>query len=214
MGARLNHKPDIRQLQDQLNAEHADHLCYIGHCPHNTPPPALPAGVTAHVGFDPDANLARPDVVLLVRFTRRKWGGWYVVRADNGRDLGWADRVTAGEHAGLWSARVCSSAFRGRGPDDTGDLLDRVEPRLHRGEHGRPFVSRAIDYADTRAQAAWSIVAHLVREHAPAAGYPRHYGVELYRTRLDQHFEMDGRCVCGEPVDCPERARLQAGARR
>ncbi|MEU3452251.1 hypothetical protein ABZ671_01210 [Micromonospora sp. NPDC006766] len=212
--ARLTHKPAIRQLQAQLNAEHAGHLCHIGHCPHDTPPPALPAGILALVGFDPSPVPSR-DVVLLVRFTRREWGGgWNVVRADNGRTLGWTGKVgPVGEHAGLWSAHVCHSAFRGDGPDDTGDPFDRVDPRLHNGVPGEPFTCKAIDYCDRRGSAAWSIVSHLVWEHAPAAGYPRHRRVEQYRTRPEQHFELDGRCVCGEVVPCPERARLTAEGR-
>ncbi|WP_431728531.1 hypothetical protein [Verrucosispora sp. TAA-831] len=211
---RYTHKPAIRALQDQLNAEHADVYCYYDSlCPHGTPPPPMPAGVIALVGSD---HRRRPatHIVVLVRFKRRQWGGWSIVRADNGRLLGWTDKVTSGEHGGRWSAHVTSNAFRGDGPDNEGELLDTVQYRLYNGDPNNSLVSNPIDYGDRRMDAAEAIVQHLVEMHAPAVGYPRHYGVTVHRTRPTQHFELDGRCVCGGPVDCPERARLLAAVTR
>lgn len=206
MGKHLSHRPAIRQLQDRLNAEHADHLCYAGFCPHDTPPAALPSGVVGLVAYD---YSPRRHVVVLVRYTRRDLGGWNAVRADNGRLLGWMVRASAGEYAGQWSAHIASGAFRGDGPDDEGDVMDQVDKYLHNGGSDS-LSSRAIEYCENRERAADAIVSQLVREHAPAVGYPQHPGVKPYRTRASQHFEINGRCVCGEPVDCPDRARLLA----
>src|SRR5262249_11386347 len=60
---------------------------------------------------------------LEVRFTRRSWGGWNVVRADNGRQLGWLFKTNDSK---IWEARVNHSVFRGDNIDDEGYLLDEV----------------------------------------------------------------------------------------
>ncbi|WBB94132.1 hypothetical protein [Verrucosispora sp. WMMC514] len=210
--ARYTHQPAIRALQDQLNTEHPNTLCYYDMCPHGTPLPSLPAGVIALAVPDLKSRPPR-EVVVLVSFKRREWG-WGIVRADNGRLLGWTAKVSAGEHAGRWSAHVASGAFRGDGPDNDGDILDEVHHYLHNGVPNNSFVSNPIDYHERRADAAHTVVAHVVYKQAPAVGYPRHPQVRPYRTRAWQHFELDDRCVCGEPVDCPERARLLAEGKR
>jgi hypothetical protein len=115
----------IRAFADQLNTQHPDPACYYGMCPHeDLPGPVLPAGIQAIHTVDFDTTPHR-TVVTLVRFKARVLDGpskfrqgWYVVRADNGRHLGWICKQDDGEYKGTWSVRVESSAFRGAGVDD------------------------------------------------------------------------------------------------
>jgi hypothetical protein len=95
----------IRAFQDQLAAQHPDPACYYGMCPHeDLPDPVLSGGVQAIHITDYDTTPWR-TVVTLVRFKARVLGkaheirqGWFVVRADNGRELGWVCKQDDGEH--------------------------------------------------------------------------------------------------------------------
>lgn len=115
---------------------------------------------------------------IAYRFTRRSYGGWNVVRADNGRSLGWLCRRSDESD---WSVHVSSSAFRGTGPDDEGDILDYVPGDLHKGEN--PCQSRALTYTRTRDEAAQELVWYLNREMAPAVGHGEHYRVQKWSDR-------------------------------
>ncbi|MBF9135278.1 hypothetical protein I0C86_41240 [Plantactinospora sp. S1510] len=180
MARELTLRPEIRALQDRLTAEHPDMRCYDGLCLHNEATPPLPAGVSAVVVRDWRSTTAARGLVVLIRFTRREWGGWHVVRADNGRGLGWAVREEFGEYAGQWLAYVGSDAFRGTGPDDLGHVLDAVPSHLHRSPDGSSVTSGVVDYADTRFWAAFALVSELVREQAPAVGFGPHGAVRPY----------------------------------
>jgi hypothetical protein len=210
----------IRAFQDQLAAQHPDPACYYGMCPHeDLPDPVLPGGVQAIHITDYDTTPWR-TVVTLVRFKARILGkdrfrqGWFVVRADNGRELGWLCKQDDGEHKGLWSIRVCVSAFRGDGPDDDGNVMDRVPHHLYNGTADGSSSAHAIGYARDRTEAAAEIVARLVQRRAPAVGYGPRYDVTVYHSRPRDHFAIgegnDERCLCSEAWPCPKRAALEA----
>lgn len=110
-----------------------------------------------------------------VKFTKRTYGGWIVRRADNNRPLGWLTRDETG-----WEARLDSSAFRGTGKDDLGDVLDDVPGWLHNGE-ANGLVSRSIGTFPNREEAAWEICWRLIRNEAPAMGFGPHYAVKTWR---------------------------------
>lgn len=172
----------IREVEAAYQDGHTDWKCLYGMCEHDEKPPALPAGARVAVSLDFDTAPSR-EVVVLFRFRRREYGGWNVVRADNGRLLGWTVRNDLdGEYKGLWSAHVNPTAFRGGDLDDEGDLLDRVPEHLFRGY--APFKSKNIGYQLTRDRAAETIIGYLVSGHAPAVGYGRHPAVEEYYARV------------------------------
>lgn len=204
--AQLTHDQIVLLLQDWLTFKHADMRCFDGMCPHDEPVPVLPRGVHAVVGHDFTPRL---DVVILIRYANRGLGGWEVLRADNRRPLGWTHREQLGEHKGRWSAHVSSSAFQGDGPNDTGHTLDRVPPALHFSPDGSSLSSRSIGHYEQRFWAAYSIVNHLVHEHAPAVGYPAHPRVTPHHQRPEQHFDLNGGlCSCTQPLPCRKRAAL------
>lgn len=209
----------MRTLEARYTAERPDVTCidtpgWSACCDHTHAPINRPAGVYPIAVRD---HHNRRNLVVLVRFTRRPYGGWFVQRADNGRHLGWLCRPTTGEHAGQWEVRVNASAFRGAGVDDQGDMLDRVEAHLyHRDVNGHTMV-QPVAVERTREWAARSLLWHLVREHAPAVGFDRHWGVTEYRTTARQHFPLGEpeHCVCGEAwPNCPKRAALLAAEAR
>jgi hypothetical protein len=110
---------------------------------------------------------------------------WVVCRADNGRRLGWLSPNL--DYPGTWNAYVDEDAFRGTGPDDRGDLLDRVggfyvEAYSDGSGRQRPITEGAANRED----AATAIFTHLVRHRAPAAGFHQpegHYGVTTWASR-------------------------------
>lgn len=201
----------VREVEAAYQNGHADYKCVVGMCEHDESPPALPAGARPAVSLDINVNPLR-RVVTLFRFRRREWGGWDVVRADNGRLLGWTVRndTPGDECKGLWSAHVNSSAFRGGDLDDAGDLMDSVPLHLFHGS--APFESKNIGYQFTRERAAEAIIGYLVSGRAPAVGYGRHQAVEEYYTLSRRHLalgeEGDEHCACGGPWPCPRRAAL------
>ena len=117
-----------------------------------------------------------------VTYRKRGYGGWYVTRADNGRQLGWLCRTT-GTASGmpLWAARISESAFRGTGPGDEGDVLDTVPPHL--SSSNTDGTVDAIGYGRTRQVAAEELLSELLRRHAPAVGYPAHHQVRRWADR-------------------------------
>lgn len=122
---------------------------------------------------------AKQEIVYQVRYVKREYGGWTLVRADNGRHLGWvAKRYGTSD----WSAHVDPTAFKGTGPDDEGDLLDKVDLHLFNGES--QLASRSIGVESKRDDAAEMIIRRLHERHAPALGFGQHYGV---RRWADQH---------------------------
>ena len=114
-------------------------------------------------------------ITVSTRWKKRQWGGWNLVEARTGRVLGWITRSL--DEPGIWEYRICSGAFRGDGIDDQGDVMDRVDPWLYKGnsEGG----SLRLGTARRRWDAAHGIVWHLVQHHAPAVGYGRHGMVEM-----------------------------------
>lgn len=132
---------------------------------------------TAQLGYRAPAGLDE----IAYRFTRRSYGGWNVVRADNGRSLGWLCRTTDEFGDQCWSVHVSSSAFRGTGPNDTGDLLDSIPGDLHRGDNS--CQSRSIALVRTRDEGAQELVWYLNREMAPAVGHGPHYRVRRWVDR-------------------------------
>ena len=133
---------------------------------------------------DPDGRLDFPEVTLDVRLTRRELGGWNVVRADNGRPLGWLARDSDGSSP--WEARICASAFRGDGPgaDDTGHVLDKVPHHLYGGID--EIRCEPVGYGRTREWAAGEMFSRLHRQQAPAVGFGRHSLVERWEDRPDR----------------------------
>jgi hypothetical protein len=104
-----------------------------------------------------------------IRFERRDYGGWYLVRADNQRKLGWLYRSTTERK---WTAYVSASAFRGSSLDDEGDVLDTVDPWVA----GTIAEARLVGTDSSRTDAAESLVAYLVNHAATAiTGEPSHY---------------------------------------
>ncbi len=174
-------RAEIRALADKLTAERYDTRCQYGLCDHGGHPVTMPAGVIPTYAHHSDGTTR----VVLVRFTRRDIGGWTVVRADNGRRLGWTVRQDHGEHRGRWSVHIDPQAFHGDDVDDVGDLLDTVDARFYNGD-GRRFHSPAVEYDRDRAEAAHSIVRWLTRHDAPAVGYGRHRGVDRWADRRRQ----------------------------
>lgn len=211
----MNRKPnlDLRALGERYQAERADWLCLYSCCDHTHKDiPPLPRGVFACLNHDYSATRGR-QLLTLARFAKRSIGGWLVVRADNGRTLGWVYRMHSGVNAGLWSAHVSPGAFRGADMDDEGDLMDRVPAFMFNGTGDNQLEARSIFYVEKRTDAAAAIVGQLVRERAPAVGFGRHPSVRQYRTRSAQHFPIgEGReehCVCGKTwPGCPDRAAL------
>ena len=119
------------------------------------------------------------EITVEIAYRKRSYGGWLVVRADNGRELGWL--TTRGGSSG-WSAHVSSVAFRGDTIDDTGDILDNVPQRLFHGEDS--FRSVEIGWPqETREQAAEYLVRWLAKERATALGYGRHPEVTRWEDR-------------------------------
>lgn len=125
-----------------------------------------------------DGKLDFPEVKLEIRFTKREYGGWNVVRADNGRLLGWLCKGKFDDGKPCWNAYLSSTAFQGDGPDDKGYVLDEVPLHLFRGKN--EFTSECITWEDTREWAATEIFRHLFRNQAPAVGFGRHYAVKRW----------------------------------
>jgi hypothetical protein len=118
------------------------------------------------------------DITVEIRYRKRSLGGWDVVRADNGRQLGW---LYKGYGEDVWSAYVSSAAFRGASADDTGDSLDYVPLYLFNGRS--EIQSNRIGVDAKRDLAAELIVRHLVDKGAPAAGFDAHYDVRRWADR-------------------------------
>lgn len=118
-------------------------------------------------------------VTVTTRWKRREWGGWNLVEARTGRLLGWIVRDL--DDPKLWVYRICSSAFRGDGPDDRGDIMDKVPAYLYHGSYTNDGTSRALGASRSRWGAAHGIVWNLVQYHAPAVGFGRHGEVEMSR---------------------------------
>lgn len=141
--------------------------------------------------FDREAG-RYPEFSVEVRFTTRtftgtdgakvKIGGYNVVRADNGRNLGW---VTKSED-GTWAARVAQGAFRGEGIDDQGDVLDSVDDyaiNMERAHvNGALPGQRPVSIDSSRAYAAEGVVRWLLARRAPALGFGRHYAVKRWEA--------------------------------
>jgi hypothetical protein len=203
----------IRDLENRIATERPDYRCVMNVCDHDHEPLTIPGGIEVILSTDTDAHPMR-EVAVLIRFTKREYGGWHVVRADNGRVLGWVVKVEYGEYAGEWSAHVSATAFRGDGPDFDGSVLDRVPSYLHNGNPDGG--SRTISYDRQRVYAASSIVHHLVRYHAPAVGYDERTDVTVRHTHLEDHWSLgkgrDEHCICGRDWPCPTRAALEAEA--
>lgn len=108
---------------------------------------------------------------------RRDFGGWLLVERKSGRILGWITRSDEDGRRSDWQARIASEAFRGSGPDDRGDLLDRVPGYLYRAVRGNPLGSDPIGTAPNRWRAASLMLTHLVRHRAPAVGFGTHHEV-------------------------------------
>lgn len=120
------------------------------------------------------------------RFVRRRWdgqdiGGWSVVRADNGRHLGWVCQPALGDHPKWvrWQARVAEEAFIGDGPDDTGHVMDKV-PEWLLGAGGRGAV---IGEGRNRDEAVFELLMWLDGKWAPAVGHGRHGEVRRWADR-------------------------------
>ena len=119
------------------------------------------------------------EITVEIAYRKREYGGWHVVRADNGRQLGW---LTTRVGSSGWSAHVDSAAFRGDTVNDTGDLLDDVPLYLFNGEDS--VRSREIGWPErTREDAAEQLVAWLARKRATALGYGRHPEVTRWEDR-------------------------------
>jgi hypothetical protein len=118
------------------------------------------------------------DVTIEIRYRKRSYGGWDVVRADNGRLLGW---LYQGHGERDWDAYVSSSAFRGASADDTGHSLDYVPFYLFNGRSEAE--SNRIGLDSKRDGAAELIVHRLVDKGAPAAGFGAHYDVHHWADR-------------------------------
>lgn len=199
---------ELRDQQARYQAERNDWPCLYGTCHHEHPEDPLPGGVEAlryGVNF---------KSLLLVRFTKRREGGWYVVRADNGRILGWMTKETFGEYKGQWAAHVARTAFLGRDVDDEGDMMDQVPLRLFFGKD--QFHSAVLGHNDDRYHAAYGIVLHLAHEGATALGYGPHPQVHEYAAKPEQHIPYgEGKrrhCACDRPWPCPRRAALEKEA--
>lgn len=122
---------------------------------------------------------AKQEVVYQVRYVKREYGGWTLVRADNGRHLGWLVKSYGTED---WSAHVNASAFKGTGPDDEGHLLDKVDTHLFNGKS--QCVSESIGLDSKRDQAAELIIRRLHEKRAPALGFAGpHWGVSRWEDR-------------------------------
>jgi hypothetical protein len=122
---------------------------------------------------------AAGDIDIPVRWKRREWGGWTLVHAKTGRNLGWIVRDTDDSRA--WAIRLCSQAFRGDEHAD-GDILDVVPARLYDGDPHNSLASHCVNTVRTRWEAAHVILSMLVRRAAPAVGFPRHPQVDTSRS--------------------------------
>jgi len=120
----------------------------------------------------------RGDVQTVeITYRKRSWGGWRVVRADNGRELGWLTRNDDG-----WSAHVASSAFRGDTIDDEGDCLDDVPLCLFNGENA--LAAMAIGWPQAkREDAVEGLIRWLANERATALGFGPHHLVTKWADR-------------------------------
>jgi hypothetical protein len=116
------------------------------------------------------------DFTVEIAYRKRSYGGWEVVRADNGRRLGWLCKDDEG-----WSAYVSSDAFRGDSADDRGESLDEVPLYLFGGQC--QVVSDRIAFEATRDDAAGQIVRRLHKYSAPALGFGRRYDVRRWADR-------------------------------
>lgn len=134
--------------------------------------------ITDYQHRNEDGKLDFPEVKLEVRFTKRSWGGWNVVRADNGRELGWLAKGKFDNGKPCWNAYIDIAAFRGAGKDDEGYVLDEVPLRLAR--YQTEIKAEAIAYEETREEGACEIFQHLYRNEAPAVGFGRHHSVKRW----------------------------------
>lgn len=100
---------------------------------------------------------------------------WNIVRADNGRKLGWLEPVFGGADVlkrTAWSAHATPAAFRGDDLADDGCIGDEVPLRLFNGDS--QFKSRSISHVTTREGGANVLVDLLARNQATALGWGRH----------------------------------------
>lgn len=109
---------------------------------------------------------------IAIRFSKRSFGGWNIVRADNGRVLGWTVWNDIDKD---WIGYLSASAFRGTGTDDLGDVLDHVPNHLFNGLDSLRSLISAVGV--TRVDVAEELVYRLVREQAPAVGFGAHFDV-------------------------------------
>lgn len=127
---------------------------------------------------------------LEIRFEKNeKLGPRYnILRADNGRHLGWVCPPSEyGTGPKLWDSYVSSMAFLGDDKDDEGYVLDRVPYDLYNGYSTDSFKTHAVIHSKTRREATEVVLEWLVRHQAPAMGYSRHPRVVRYdRAKVAQ----------------------------
>jgi hypothetical protein len=105
-------------------------------------------------------------------------GGYRFERTDNGRDLGWVFKGADGN----WRGYIAEGAFRGEGPDDRGDILDRVPAWLFCGR-GDGITQEPVSLGYTRDEAAQGVLHRLDYDRAPALGHGRHDAVTPWAER-------------------------------
>ena len=120
-------------------------------------------------------------VELEVKYTKREFGGYYVCRADNGRQLGWVFKQSEfGAKPGSWDAYPSSSAFRGDSLDDEGDLLDHVDEWVV-GTIGQ--ARRVASEFESRADAAQQLLYYLADNRATALTGESSYYCTPWKSR-------------------------------
>ena len=117
---------------------------------------------------------------MQVRLDRVIAGLYLVYREDNGRELGRVEKRDS-----LWRAYAHIGAFRGAGPDDLGDVLDKVPAPLYNG--GAEGIAKdetrsaPVAYDRLRYGAVSDLLQYLYRKGAPAAGHARRCpGVQVH----------------------------------
>lgn len=120
-------------------------------------------------------------IELRYRRDERMPDRWNVRRADNDRLLGWVYPPRAGNDK-AWTAHVASGAFRGDDVNDEGDILDHVPAYLYNGSEAETFKCPTITRSGSRYDAVIELLSWLLRKHAPAMGYGRHFEVRRYDT--------------------------------
>jgi len=111
---------------------------------------------------------------------KREHGGWLLVHAETGRELGWMCRS---QNSNLWEVRVCPGAFRGDA-DSEGNVLDTVPSHLYSGDPSNPsFRCFPIQSVRTLDKAAEILLSHLVYRRAPGIGFGPHPEVRTWESR-------------------------------